>query len=96
MATNANLYKAKKAKNDEFYTQLTDISKELTHYKQHFMDKIVFCNCDDPTRSAFWKYFHLNFSVLGIKKLISTHYNKDKPSYKMEYTGVMITILKLV
>ena len=87
MATNANLYKAKKAKNDEFYTQLTDISKELMHYKQHFMDKIVFCNCDDPTQSAFWKYFHLNFSALGIKKLISTHYNKDEPSYKMEYTG---------
>ena len=87
MATNANLHKAKDAKNDEFYTQLTDVSKELMHYKQHFKDKIVLCNCDDPTWSAFWKYFHLNFSALGLKKLISTHYDKSAPTYKMEYTG---------
>ena len=87
MAANANLHKAKNAKNDEFYTQLTDVSKELMHYKQHFKDKIVFCNCDDPTWSAFWKYFHLNFSALGLKKLISTHYDKTEPTYKMEYTG---------
>ena len=87
MAANANLHKAKNAKNDEFYTQLTDVSKELMHYKQHFKDKIVLCNCDDPTWSAFWKYFHLNFSVLGLKKLISTHYDKTQPTYKMEYTG---------
>lgn len=87
MAANANLHKAKDAKNDEFYTQLTDVSKELMHYKQHFKDKIVLCNCDDPTWSAFWKYFHLNFSALGLKKLISTHYDKTQPTYKMEYTG---------
>ena len=87
MATNANLHKAKGAKNDEFYTQLTDVAKELMHYKQHFKDKIVLCNCDDPTWSAFWKYFHLNFAELGLKKLISTHYDKNEPTYKMEYTG---------
>ena len=87
MAANANLHKAKNAKNDEFYTQLTDVSKELMHYKHHFRDKIVFCNCDDPTWSAFWKYFHLNFETLGLKKLVSTHYDKTKPTYKMEYTG---------
>lgn len=87
MAANANLHKAKDTKNDEFYTQLTDVSKELMHYKQHFEDKIVLCNCDDPTWSAFWKYFHLNFSALGLKKLISTHYDKSEPTYKMEYTG---------
>ena len=87
MATNANLHKAKDAKNDEFYTQLTDVSKELMHYKQHFKDKIVLCNCDDPTWSAFWKYFHLNFSALNLKKLISTHYDKNEPTYKMEYMG---------
>ena len=85
--TNANLNKAKKAKNDEFYTQLTDVSKEVEHYKQHFKDKVVYCNCDDPTMSAFWKYFHLNFEALGLKKLISTHYDKTEPTYKMEYTG---------
>ena len=87
MAANANLHKAKSAKNDEFYTQLTDVSKELMHYKKHFKGKVVFCNCDDPTWSAFWKYFHLNFKALGLKKLISTHYDKNEPTYKMEYTG---------
>ena len=87
MSANANLHKAKEQKNDEFYTQLTDVSKELMHYKEHFKDKVVFCNCDDPTWSAFWKYFHLNFSALGLKKLISTHYDKTEPTYKMEYIG---------
>lgn len=84
---NENLHKAKEAKNDEFYTQLNDVSEELRHYKEHFKDKIIFCNCDDPTWSAFWRYFHLNFDHLGLKKLISTHYDKEKPTYKMEYTG---------
>lgn len=87
MAANANLHKAKNEKNDEFYTQLTDVANELKHYRQHFAGKTVFCNCDDPTWSAFWKYFHLNFSVLGLKKLISTHYDKNEPTYKMEYEG---------
>ncbi len=87
MSANANLHKAKEQKNDEFYTQLTDVSKELMHYKQHFKDKVVLCNCDDPTWSAFWKYFHLNFKALGLKKLISTHYDKTEPTYKMEYEG---------
>ena len=87
MAANTNLHKAKQAKNDEFYTQLSDVEKELKHYKDHFKDKIVLCNCDDPTYSAFWKYFHLNFSVLGLKRLISTHYSKDHSTYKMEYEG---------
>lgn len=86
-SANANLHKAKGAKNDEFYTQLTDVAKELMHYKAHFKDKIVLCNCDDPTWSAFWKYFHLNFAELGLKKLISTHYDREKATYKMEYTG---------
>lgn len=86
-SANANLHKAKDAKNDEFYTQLTDVAKELMHYKIHFKDKIVLCNCDDPTWSAFWKYFHLNFAKLGLKKLISTHYDREEATYKMEYTG---------
>ena len=84
---NSNLHKAKDAKNDEFYTQLTDVTKELMHYKAHFKDKIVLCNCDDPTWSAFWRYFHLNFAELGLKKLISTHYDREEATYKMEYTG---------
>ena len=86
-SANTNLHKAKDAKNDEFYTQLTDVAKELMNYKEHFKDKIVLCNCDNPTWSAFWKYFHLNFTELGLKKLISTHYDNEETTYKMEYTG---------
>lgn len=83
---NKNMHAAKKAKNDEFYTQLTDIEKELKHYKRHFKGKVIFCNCDDPQESNFWKYFAANFEFLGLKKLISTHYEMDasKPSYKLE------------
>lgn len=86
-STNGNLHKAKVNKNDEFYTQLTDIEKELMHYKEHFKDKIVYCNCDDPEWSNFWKYFHLNFEHLGLKKLIATFYHIGTSVYKMEYTG---------
>ena len=82
-----SLKKARKNKNDEFYTQFTDVEKELVHYKEHFKDKVIYCNCDDPTWSAFWKYFHFNFAELGLKKLISTHYDSEEPTYKMEYTG---------
>lgn len=78
------LDKAKKNKNDEFYTQLTDIEKEVVHYKNHFKDKIIFCNCDDPEWSNFWKYFSLNFEFLGLKKLIATHFDYNKPTYKLE------------
>ena len=71
---NVNLGSAKKAKNDEFYTQLTDVEKELRYYRNHFKDKVVFCNCDDPFESNFFKYFVLNFNRLGLKKLIATCY----------------------
>jgi len=71
---NRNLHKAKSAKKDEFYTQLTDIEKELKHYKEHFKDKVVYCNCDDPYESNFFKYFALRFNILGLKKLIATCY----------------------
>lgn len=84
---NKNLHQAKKNKKDEFYTQLSDIEKEMTHYKEYFAGKTIFCNCDDPEYSNFWKYFELNFDHLGIKKLISTHYEDDKPSYKLEIIG---------
>lgn len=71
---NSNLGAAKRAKNDEFYTQLTDIEKELRHYRKHFEDKTVLCNCDDPFESNFFKFFVLNFKRLGLKKLIATCY----------------------
>ena len=81
---NSNLSAAKTNKNDEFYTQLTDIEKEMSHYRSHFKNKIIFCNCDDPEVSNFWKFFSLNFEFFGLKKLISTHYEVDKASYKLE------------
>ncbi len=71
---NSQLTKARRAKNDEFYTQLTDIEKELRHYRRHFEGKVVLCNCDDPFESNFFKYFVLNFNRLGLKKLIATCY----------------------
>ncbi len=74
MARNKDLQAANKAKKDEFYTQLSDIENELKHYKKHFKDKIVFCNCDDPYESNFFKYFAMNFNQLGLKKLIATCY----------------------
>ncbi len=86
---NIHLQKANKAKNDEFYTQLSDIEKELKHYKEHFRDKVIFCNCDDPEESHFWKYFSENFGFLGLKKLIATHYQTEKPSYKLEISRDM-------
>jgi hypothetical protein len=66
------LTKAKIQKSDEFYTQLSDIEKELKNYKKHFQGKVVLCNCDDPYESNFFKYFALYFVPLGIKKLIAT------------------------
>ena len=75
MAGNKNLHAANKAKQDEFYTQLEDIENELRHYRKHFNGKVVFCNCDDPYESNFFKYFAMNFNQLGLKKLIATCYD---------------------
>lgn len=69
---------AKREKNDEFYTQLVDIERELSHYKNQFRNKIIFCNCDNPYESNFFKYFAMHFNDLGIKKLITTCY-KNSP-----------------
>lgn len=74
MAKNENLHKAKKAKADEFYTQLSDIENECKHYKEHFKGKTILCNCDDPRVSNFFFYFSQNFEYLGLKKLIATCY----------------------
>lgn len=96
-ATNELLQKAKKAKSDEFYTQFIDIDRELQYYKKHFNGKIVYCNCDDPQTSNFFKYFVLNFKGLGLKKLIASCYKRQvedllDPDSNMngfffEYTG---------
>lgn len=94
---NKNLHAAKSNKKDEFYTQLSDIEKELRHYKNHFKNKVVLCNCDDPRVSNFFHYFSYNFEKLGLKKLIATCYknqdmdlfsqnNSEKAIY-LEYCG---------
>ena len=76
-ARSRDLSKAKSAKQDEFYTQLSDISDELRHYKAQLRGKTILCNCDDPYESNFFKYFALNFNTLGIKRLIATSYVKS-------------------
>lgn len=77
MASNSDLTTAKKRKKDEFYTQLSDIEKEMRHYKQHFEGKVVLCNCDDPRSSNFFKYFSEKFESLKLKKLIATCYKSQ-------------------
>jgi hypothetical protein len=94
---NKKLLTAKSSKKDEFYTQLPDIEKELRHYKHHFKDKIVYCNCDDPRISNFFHFFSYNFEKLGLKKLITTCYksqdvdlfsnNDSEKAIYLEYTG---------
>jgi hypothetical protein len=96
-SSNKTLRKANKEKNDEFYTQLSDIEKELRHYKAHFKNKVVLCNCDDPRISNFFHYFSYNFEQLGLKKLIATCYknqnmdlfseNNSEEAIFLEYTG---------
>jgi len=92
-----DLQKAKLAKKDEFYTQLADIERELMHYNNHFKDKVVYCNCDDPRVSYFFHYFSFNFEQLGLKKLIATCYknqdmdlfsqNESEQAIYLEYVG---------
>jgi hypothetical protein len=84
---NSNLHKAKTEKNDEFYTQLNDICKEVKHYREHFKNKIVYCNCDNPEFSNFYTFFSLQFDILGLKKLITTHYTNEGNAYKLELNG---------
>lgn len=79
--SNKNLCAAKKAKNDEFYTRCEDIENELIHYKKHFENKTVYCNCNDSEQSEFWKFFHRNFEAWGLKRLIATNYEMDKKNY---------------
>ena len=96
-STNKNLHQAKNNKKDEFYTQLSDIENELRHYKEHFKNKVVYCNCDDPRISNFFHYFSYNFEHLGLKKLIATCYknqdadlfssNDSEKAIYLEYTG---------
>ena len=93
---NSNLHAAKVNKNDEFYTRFEDINFEINlvehGYRPFFKDKVVYCNCDDPEESNFWKFFKARFNGLKLKKLISTHYDQEgKSSYKLEYDGERVT-----
>lgn len=76
-ALNKNFHKAKRAKNDEFYTLLNDVANELKHYREELRGKVVLCNCDDPFESNFFKYFADNFNVLGLRKLVATWNHED-------------------
>ena len=87
MAKNNNLHNAKRAKNDEFYTRLEDIEKEMCHYREHFRGKVIYCNCDDPKESNFFKFFSLQFEFLGLKKLISTGYKENGHGVAYIYEG---------
>ena len=87
MAKNSNLRSANANKNDEFYTMLTDIEKEMRYYKDFFKGKVVYCNCDDARESNFFKYFSLNFEFLGLKKLITTGYKADGKGVVLVYEG---------
>ena len=76
-ASNTSLHQAKDAKNDEFYTQLADIERELNHYKEHFKDKVIYCNCDDPRESNFFHYFSYGFEHFNLKKLVAACYKSQ-------------------
>lgn len=96
-SSNSSLHRARDAKKDEFYTKLEDIAEELKHYKHHFKDKVVYCNCDDPKISEFFRFFSLKFEDYGLKKLIATCYknqnvdlfsqNKSEKAVYLEYEG---------
>ena len=108
MAGNKSLNKAQDAREDEFYTQLTDVEKEMRYYRKHFKGKTILCNCDDPYESNFFKYFALNFNRLGLKKLVATCYKgspianrqlsifdilgETQESYDRPYKAVVTTV----
>lgn len=100
MSKNNNLHAAKTVKNDEFYTRFEDINDEINReehgYVKHFKDSVVYCNCDDPEESNFWKFFKIRFRFFQMKKLIATHYSADKgASYKLEYDGESVVKTEL-
>lgn len=95
MPKNKNLHKAKKEKNDEFYTQLIDIQKEMMHYTHHFSHKTIYCNADSPN-SQFVHFFKENFHTLKLKKLIATSYNPNGKGTYLEYDGKTLHISNLI
>lgn len=82
ISKNTNLHKAKKAKNDEFYTLYSDVEAEVMKYKDYLKDKVIYLPCDSE-ESNFWKFFVDNSDALGAKKVIATHYSEDDNAYKL-------------
>lgn len=95
MGGNKNLRNARISKNDDFYTLYQDIDKEMFHYKNELKGKVIYCNCDDPTHSNFWSFFHQNFSNFGLKKLIATYYSEKGNVCRMEYTGGIDDVVRV-
>lgn len=92
MTSSRAMSQAKRNKKDEFYTQFDVVEAEMNNYKDYFKGKVIFCNCDDPKQSQFWQYFVFNFDDLGLKKLVSTHYQPSvlferRKAYKKIYDG---------
>ena len=88
MAKNTRMLNAKISQFDEYFTEYRAIANEIPHYREHLKNKVIYMNCDDPFSSNFWRYFHNNFTSLGLKKIISTHFVKNsEPSYMLEYDG---------
>ena len=95
MGRNSNLLKARQLKNDEWYTRLEDIEKEVVHYVEKLQGKIIYCPCDDYRWSNFTRYFKEHFKDLGIKKLICTNYDLGDGAYRYEYDGEKETVTRL-
>lgn len=95
MGKNENLHKAKKAKQDEFYTRYEDIEKELVHYKEQLKGLWVYCPCDDYRWSNFWKYFYDNFDDLQLKRLTATNYNIGEGAFRADYDGKDMQVVEL-
>lgn len=97
MSTNTKLRNADKAQNDEFYTLLTDIDKELIHYKDLFVGKTIYCNCDDPVKSNFVQWFYMRFNILHLKRIIATSYNSGSCGlyWDSEFAQVVPTVIDI-
>lgn len=95
MPTNGNLNSANLNENDEFYTLKKEIEKEVSYYKKHFKNKIVYCNCDEYTKSNFWNFFYEHFEEYGLKKLMCTYFKNEGEVYLYEYDGSTISKIPL-
>lgn len=96
MSKKRNLDSARRNKNDEIYTQMKDIEKELKHYTHHFQDKVIYCNADNYQRSNFYKYFKDNFQQFKIKKLIATCIKNEDGDYRICYSRILIKKKKII